>query len=347
MTETLSIRCPFNTHTHLRNARPSRASGAVDANRSARYFQMLLDAAAAQFAIIGPMPNTAPPLTTWQRVVAYNNAVRSRSSYRLETMPIMQVTAATTVEDIKVASICGIALGKVYPEDGLTYSTGGGGLGQMGVQLRAMEKYGLRLLAHLEVPGLPPAEREAAALPMIQKVRQEFKHLSIVVEHVSTAVMAEWILHQGRFVGGSIALQHAWFTEEDFADYRAHLRCAPVVKTAEDRAFLQQLLFTANPQFWLIDDNAPHPEAAKNGANPPSGVFWGRHTLAAAATLFEKNSALHQLETCVSVNPSNFFGVRRNSRVVTLRRKAEQVQRRMGPYRPILAGQELPWSLAR
>lgn len=341
----IRIRCPFNLHTHLRNSRRDPHSRFSDANRSGRYFKQLVNAAACQFAIIGAMPNTSPALTTRQRVTAYNNDIKAFSSYLVETVPIMQITRKTTVSQIREATISGIALGKVYPEDGVTYSAGGGLLSEMGVQLRAMQDDGMRLLSHLEVPGLPPAEREAAALPMLREVRKAFPDLWIVVEHVSTAVVAEWILSQNAMVGGSIALQHLWFTAQDLEQYGAHLRCAPIVKTAEDQRFLRQLMFSGNPKFWLIDDNAPHPDSAKARSDPPSGVYWGRHTLEAAATLFEAHGALDQLEKCVSVNPSKYYGVRRNSRVVTLEKRTHRVPRRLGPYRTILAGQELAWKL--
>eukprot|EP00918_Siedleckia_nematoides_P035976 GHVU01078236.1.p1 GENE.GHVU01078236.1~~GHVU01078236.1.p1 ORF type:complete len:178 (+),score=31.12 GHVU01078236.1:458-991(+) len=160
------------------------------------------------------------------------------------------------------AAASGVTGIKVYPKGVTTNSAAGvESLEKYYPLFRHMEKCGLTLHIHGEVPGVSPWSAEAEFLPQLSALSAAFPSLRIVLEHVSTRAAVEEVRRRPN-VAATITLHHlaicgdAVFEEETSLCGSAaasrfysspspsvahpHNYCKPVCKTPDDRNALRE-----------------------------------------------------------------------------------------------------------
>jgi dihydroorotase len=197
-----------------------------------------------------------------------------------------QITPQTTVQDIEWAKNAGAFGAKVYPLGVTTNS-------QYGIEdfydsrfrqiLKALEDYHLPLLLHCEKPGANRFESEREFLPIFEDIVGSFKYLRVVFEHVSTSegikLVRELSAKKPGRVFGTLTLHHATldWTSAFECDRKTiknpHLLCKPVLNRPEDRDAVLEAMLSGESCFGFGSDSAPHLREAKEGPNPPSGIF--------------------------------------------------------------------------
>ena len=103
-------------------------------------------------------------------------------------------------------------------------------------------------------------------------------------------------------------------------------------------------------RFFLGTDSAPHEKSKKQSACGCAGTFNSSVALAIYAQVFEQADALDKLEGFTSLNGPKFYQLPVNTESITLIKKKQIVPEGImidgvGEITPLLAGQELDWSI--
>ena len=177
--------------------------------------------------------------------------------------------------------------------------------------------------------------------------------LRIVIEHVSTAAMVEFISHDNSGnLAGSITLHHLLLTIEDVLG-KPHNYCKPVAKSMHDQKALHNAIFVhRDPRFFFGSNSAPHDITKKECANAAAGVFSAPIIMQALAQLFEKNESLDQLEAFTSQYGADFYGLPYNTEQIILTKETNELSSSFHKERPVeinvipfLSDLILPWKL--
>jgi dihydroorotase len=273
-----------------------------------------------------------------------------------------------------------VAAFKLYPAGATTNSSQGvtGDLSKALPAVRAMARLGLPLCVHGEVtrPDVDIFDREAFFLrerlaPLLDAVPD----LRVVLEHITTADAAEFVLKHGG--GGSssssrpqiaatVTPQHLLLNRNALlvGGVRPHAYCLPVLKRERHRAAVLRAA-TLPPErggdrFFLGTDSAPHPRGAKEGACGCAGVYSAPCALALYAAAFEQAGALAdgRFASFASRNGPRFYGVPVNDDgAITLVKQAEGEGEAVPEafafggenevVVPMWAGQRLAWRVER
>jgi len=215
---------------------------------------------------------------------------------------------------------------KLYPKGGTTNSDEGvdfRNMDKLDPQFAMMADIGMKLLIHaepqFEQDGAPidPWDREGKAHAYLTSIFKKHPKLKVVVEHVSTAGLADLLTHlkaEGYSVGATVAPQYLEWNRATLlkGGMNPGYYSIPVLQREEDRTALVDFMVHGDIAF-LGTDCAPHP--AKNKAKftgCPGGVF---NNPAAFNVYFKhfKNSGLPDwLERFVQfacVRGPRFYGV--------------------------------------
>jgi dihydroorotase len=281
---------------------------------------------AAQFARAIIMPNLKPPVTTAAQAIAYRQRILAVLPHDTKFQPLMTLylTDDLPPDEIKRAKDAGVVAVKVYPANATTNSAAGvTDLRKTYKTLEACQREGLRVLLHGEVTHVDPEDREAVYLDTkLIPLRKDFPELPIVVEHVSTKEMAQYVSEADRFIAGTFTAHHLLhnrdmlFTGVD----REHFLCMPELKKEEHRQALLAAATSGSGKFFLGTDSAPHPAELKK-----KGACFGSYTAHAAMELyaeaFDSVGKLDALEGFASFYGADFYGLPRNTGTITLRRE--------------------------
>ncbi|MHC5538033.1 dihydroorotase, partial [Singulisphaera rosea] len=183
----ISIRRPDNFHVHFRQGDILRA---------------VVPDTASVYARAMVMPNTDPPILTGEDATRYRedilaalpNSVREQGGF--EPLMTIKLTHETTPRIIEEARKAGVIAAKLYPSGTTTGSHGGisdfqaAGLIEV---LGVMRDCGMMLSIHGERPECSVLEAEGEFIVEIARYVEEVPNLRIVVEHVSSAAMANWV----------------------------------------------------------------------------------------------------------------------------------------------------------
>lgn len=337
MTE-IRIARPADFHLHLRDGQLLKALVPI----SARYFGIAL-----------VMPNTEPPILTAEDVNRYRSAIEDATPTGIAFEPLMSVklVETTTPETIAEAYVNGLAVaGKLYPRGVTTNSADGvGDVVQLYRVFEAMERVGMVLCLHGELPNHFCMDRENAFLPTLKELARTFPTLRIVMEHVSTRSAVDAVLESRDGVAATITPQHLLLTLDDVVGnlLEPHHYCKPVPKRPEDRDALIEAATGAKPKFFLGTDSAPHLPPTKEGAHGAAGVFSAPVAIPILAEVFERAGRLDFLEAFCSKRGPAFYGLRPCDDEIVLVRKAWRVPSEYGGIVPFFANGELSWQLAR
>ena len=343
MTDRITIRKPDDWHLHVRDGAMLRAVLPFTARHFGR-------------AII--MPNLLPPVTTMKEAEAYRSRIRGALPAGAKFEPLMTcyMTHDTDPDEVEAGFRAGVFTGvKIYPANVTTNSAAGvSDYRRIRRVIERMEKIGMRLLIHGEVidPEVDVFDREAVFIEReLAPLTRDFPALKVILEHVSSKDGVDFVRSKAGQVGGTITPYHLMLTRTDWLGWgnRPYMYCAPVIKTAKDRAALRAAATSGESCFFLGTDSAPHPVKRKLDVLGAAGLFNSPVAIESYAQVFAEENALDRLEAFTSLNGPRHYGLAPNTERITLERapwRAPEDVRVDGPEERALihrGGETLPW----
>jgi dihydroorotase len=339
----LRIVRPDDWHLHLRDG----AAMAAVVGATARVFGR---------AIV--MPNLRPPLTTTAMALAYRDRIVAAlpGGTRFEPLLTSYLTDNTGAAEIATAKQSGyVHAAKYYPAGATTNSDAGvTAIERAWPAFAAMQEQGLVLSLHGEVadPDVDVFDRERAFVDRhLTRIVRDFPALKIVLEHVTTREAAEFVASAPANVAATITPQHLlWSRNALFAGgLRPHLYCMPILKREAHREALVRAATSGSPKVFLGTDSAPHPRQAKESACCGAGCYSAPLALPLYAEAFEDSGALDRLEGFASHFGADFYGLPRNTDMITLVREDWTVPAEYAfgsdTLVPLRAGETLRWQV--
>ncbi|MEX0734505.1 MAG: dihydroorotase [Steroidobacteraceae bacterium] len=334
---------PDDWHLHLRDGPELAAVAGWSARAFAR-------------AVV--MPNLKPPVTSVAEARKYRDRIRAALPAGSVFEPLMTLYLTETMDpaEIDCATDSGIIVGvKCYPAGATTHSDAGvTSLGRCEAVLARMEENDLVLQLHGEATGaeVDPYDRESVFIEReLEPLLKKHARLRIVLEHVTSRAGAEFVRAAGPRVAATITPHHLLLNRGAMfaGGLRPHLYCLPVLKRERDRLALIEAATSADPQFFLGTDSAPHARSAKESSCGCAGVFSTPAAIELYAKAFEDAGRLERLEAFASFHGADFYRLPRNSGTITLRREPWTVPKTCdfgaGEVVPMHAGERLDWKL--
>jgi dihydroorotase len=294
------------------------------------------------------MPNTTPAILTVDDLVSYRETIMAALGKQADFTPLMtfKVVPATTASLVQDMKKHGATAGKLYP-DGVTTNSEGGvtDFEALYPAYAAMEKEGIVLCLHGEMPGVFSMDRESRFLDTLRTIASDFPKLKIVLEHATTADAIECVLSLPNHVAATLTVHHLYITLDDVIGDKLnpHVFCKPIAKRPEDRDALVKAALSGNPKFFLGSDSAPHLIASKENACGAAGVYSAPVLLPALCELFAKHDKLNLLELFTSVFGAKFYGLPLNETAISLVEDSWTVPEEYQGVKPFLAGSKLGW----
>ncbi len=290
------------------------------------------------------MPNTIPPVTTTKDVKEYRDLI---TGFAPNFKPLMtyKILPSTDVESIVDLQKSGVVAGKFYPAGATTNSEDG--ITKWRVMLpvlKEMERLGMILSIHGEVPDSFILDREKDFLPTLLEIHRELPKLKIILEHVSCKEAVECIQSLPDNVVGTVTLHHLVSTIQDVID-DSNNKCMPIPKLPEDRQAIRHAVFNGDKNFFFGSDSAPHKIEDKNCFKAKAGVYTSPVLLPKLVELFDDNGALDVLEGFVAKIGADFYDLPYNKEKITLIESPIKGALEAHGVKPYLAGQSIKWSL--
>ena len=341
MTAQITIRRPDDWHVHLRDGTMLEAIAGYTARQFAR-------------AIV--MPNLTPPVVSVAAAEAYRNRILAALPQGADFTPLMTcyLTDGADPAEIEKGFEQGVfAACKLYPAHATTNSAHGvTDIRKLTAVLETMQRIGMPLLIHGEVTDrdIDIFDREAVFIERIlTPLVRDFPALKIVLEHITTAEAAEFVVDSGPQIGATITPQHLIINRNAIFDggIRPHAYCLPVAKRERHRLAVRKAAVSGSPKFFLGTDSAPHGVDRKESACGCAGIFNAPFALESYAQVFEEEGVLDRLEGFASEHGPNFYGLPLNEGTVTLQREETIVPDVVGQgdirVVPFHAGETLHW----
>ena len=310
---------------------------------------------ARQFARAIVMPNTKhPPIQTAIDSDTYRRQIEPcTAGFGFTPLMTIKLYPDTTPTMIMAAHDVGVVAAKLYPEGVTTNAEDGVSVSNIEVlhpAFGAMEKCGMLLLLHGEMPGVFCMLREIAFHEVVRKIAALFPKLKIVMEHITCAETVRFVNEMPDTVGATITLHHLELTLDDVVGDKCHPHnfCKPIAKSPDDRDALIKIILTRHPKFFFGSDSAPWEVCDKECADGCAGVFTASVALPRLVEFFEKIEALDRLENFTSRFGAEFYDLPLNEGTITLVHESWTVpiHRGLGGIiRPYLAGQEIRWQV--
>lgn len=340
----LTITRPDDWHLHLRDGVALTAT-VPDA---ARYFGR---------GIV--MPNLAPPITTAAQAELYRERILAQRPQGSAWQPLMvlYLTDLTDPDEISRAKASGtVFAAKYYPAGATTNSASGvTALEHIYPVLKRMEQEDLPLLLHGEVTDddVDIFDREAVFIERhLRPLVEHFSSLRIVLEHITTADGAAFVMEAKGRIAATITPQHLLFNRNHMlvGGIRPHFYCLPILKRDLHQDALVAAATSGNPRFFLGTDSAPHARNAKESACGCAGCYSNHAAIELYAEAFDRANSLDRLEGFASHFGPDFYGLPRNDDTVTLVRKPWELpmETALGDQvmTPLWAGETLQWQMA-
>ena len=341
---TLEIQRPDDWHVHLRDG---AALGAVVRFTAQRFGRAIV------------MPNLKPAVTTVESAARYRDRILASlpAGARFEPLLTLYLTEATTPDEIDRAQASGFIHGvKLYPAGATTHSDAGvTSIANTYAALARMEETGMRLLVHGETPrqDVDVFDRESHFIDAtLHPLAERFPKLKIVLEHITTAVAAEFIAGARPGVAATITPQHLLLNRNAIfaGGIKPHHYCLPILKRETDREALLAAATGGNPRFFLGTDSAPHERATKESACGCAGMFTAHAAIELYAEAFESAGRLDRLQAFASHFGADFYGLPRHPDTITLIKQPWVPPAHYdfgdGTLVPYRAGEPVAWRLA-
>ncbi len=327
----LKINSPLDMHLHLRQD---------------NMLKVVAPLSSKSFAGALVMPNTLPPVTTKEQVVAYKReiteAVDSDNFTSYMTLFFKNDYSYKFLEDIKddILSI------KLYPDGATTNSEGGVAsfdIESLRETLEAMSDLNIPLNIHGETTGFV-MDREAEFVPIYEQLATAFPNLKIIMEHITTKESA-MALDRHKNLYATITLHHLFITLDDVAGgmLQPHLFCKPIAKRPEDREALLDLALNAHPKVMFGSDSAPHPKDKKEAPGCAAGVFTAPIALPLLAQLFEKHNKLENLQKFISDNAVKIYNIKPIDKEITLIKQSYTIPSKYNDIVPFMSNKRVEW----
>jgi len=305
----IELNSPLDMHLHLRQG---------------DMLKIVAPLSSKSFAAALIMPNTLPPITTKEQVLAYKqeilDATGSDNFTPLMTLFFKNDYTYEFLKDIKdeITSI------KLYPDGATTNSDGGVAsfdIESLRETLEAMSELEIPLNIHGETTGFV-MDREAEFIPIYEQLATAFPKLKIIMEHITTKDAVE-ALDRHPNLYATITLHHLFITLDDVAGgmLQPHLFCKPIAKRPQDREALLKVALNAHPKVMFGSDSAPHPKNKKEAPGCAAGVFTAPIALPLLAELFEKHNKLENLQKFISDNARGIYKLNIKNKEILLEKK--------------------------
>ncbi len=342
MTE-LQLTTPDDWHLHLRD-------GAL--------LSETVPATARAFSRAVVMPNLVPPVLDAAAALAYRQRIEAARPEGSTFTPLMTLylTDLTTPEMIRTAHSSGVTAVKLYPAGATTHSDlAVTSLDRLEPVFDTLAELGMPLLIHGEVTdeNVDIFDRERVFIERhLQGLVNRFPQLKVVLEHITTAQAAEFVLACSDKVAATLTPQHLLMNRNHLlvGGIRPHNFCLPVLKRRRHQEALQQVAISGSPKFFLGTDSAPHLQERKESPCGCAGCYSAPAAIELYAEIFDQLGALDKLEAFASHFGADFYGLPRNQGTVTLKKEPWQVPERLHLLGgqvlvPYWAGQPLNWRL--
>lgn len=316
MSDSLTLRRPDDWHLHLRD-------GAM--------MQAVLPETARHFARAIIMPNLVPPVVTRAEAIAYRNRILAALPAGMDFEPLMTLylTEDSDPDDIAAAYASGVIKAvKLYPAGATTNSASGvANFDRVRPALERMAEIGLPLCVHGEVTAddIDIFDREAVFIDrVLDPIRRATPGLRVVMEHITTSQAVGYARAGDDDLAATITTHHLVINRNHIlvGGIRPHYYCLPVAKRESHRLALVDAATSGEARFFLGTDSAPHPDTAKETACGCAGCFTATNTMSILAEVFERATALANLEGFTSRHGPEFYGLPVNSATITLRKGA-------------------------
>jgi dihydroorotase len=340
----LRITRPDDWHLHIRDGDAMKA---------------VLPATARQFARAIIMPNLKPPIRTVSDARKYRERILAAlpAGSTFEPLMTLYLTDNTSPDDVRHASESGLVKAvKYYPAGATTNSDFGvTDLRNCDAVLEAMQSMGMPLLLHGEVTDaeVDIFDREQVFIEKhLIPLASRFPKLRIVLEHITTANAAKFVLAASENLAATITPQHLLYSRNAIfkGGLRPHFYCLPVLKREEHRVALLKVATSGNPKFFLGTDSAPHARNTKETSCCGAGCYTALHALELYAEAFESVDALDKLEGFASFYGADFYQLPRNTGSITLKKAnwtvPEEVAFPNSTLVPLRAGEQMRWRFA-
>lgn len=342
--DTLTLTHPDDWHLHLRDGDAMRA---------------VLPHSARQFVRAIIMPNLRPPVTTTEQALAYRarilDAIPAGSTFQpLMTLYLTDNTSPTEIVRAKDSNQ--VVACKLYPAGATTNSDSGvTDIRNIYSVLEMMQAHGLPLLVHGEVtdPEVDVFDREAVFIErVLMPTIRDFPALKVVLEHITTQDAVEYVRAAPATIAATITAHHLLYNRNAIfqGGIQPHYYCLPILKREHHRQALIRAATSGDPKYFLGTDSAPHPRQGKETACGCAGCYTAHAALELYTEAFESAGALDKLEAFASFHGPDFYGLPRNTKILTLLRQPTSVPDRF-PFGtdtliPLRAGETVRWRLA-
>ena len=326
----VTLESPLDMHLHLRED---------------EILKQVLPHSAIDFAGAVIMPNLVSPVDDLDKVSRYRQEIRSELS--TETFfPYMTLFFKNyTKEELSAAKTHIIGI-KLYPAGITTQSESGvSDFSTIEETLSHMEELGIPLLVHGETEGFV-MDREKAFIATYDYLARTFPQLHIVMEHITTAE-AVTFLDRYENVSATVTLHHLMITLDDVVGdlMEPDLFCKPIAKTPRDRDALRDAVFSGHEKLMFGSDSAPHPRHKKECCGCAAGIFSAPVALPLLAELFDRKDKLDLLQSFVSNNARNRYGIIPPEKTITLEPIPSTVSKLHGSVKSFMAGSTINWSV--
>src|SRR6478672_8203807 len=305
---------------------------------------------ARQFGRAIIMPNLVPPVTTPEAAAAYRDRIIAAAGPRFTPLMTCYLTDETNPDEIERGFREGVwVAAKLYPAGATTNSANGvTDVRNIYSSLERMQQIGMVLCVHGEVtdPEIDVFDREAVFIDRIlSRLTADFPELKVVLEHMTTAEAADFVLGNGKNIGATVTPQHLIINRNAIfaGGLRPHAYCLPVAKRERHRLAVRKAATSGSAKFFLGTDSAPHSREAKESSCGCAGIFNAPFALESYAAVFEEEGALDRLEAFASVNGAAFYGLPINDQMVTLELAEVTVPDEVEGVVPFHAGETLRW----
>lgn len=296
------------------------------------------------------MPNTNPPIRTFDEAVRYREEILQESP-GFDPKMTLYLTERTSIPDLRLMAehremFAGC---KLYPAGATTGSEFGvTDIREAMLVLEHMAKYGIPLLVHGEVvdPDVDFFDREERFCgKVLAPLLRDLPELRVVLEHITT-YEAAWMVMEHPSCFATVTPQHMLCNRNHLflgSKLRPHSFCLPVLKREGDRSGVVGAVTDREKghKFFAGTDSAPHPRSAKESDCCCGGCFTSPHAVELYAQAFYENSAMDRLDAFMSRNGAAFYGWEPSEQKVALVK--ERWDGQPPPVRVGGDGEIVPW----
>ena len=324
--------------------------------------------------------STVVPMSNWQPVPVYNGAMVAQHWGQIgeaigdiqpqpRILMTVQITPRTIPQDIISAHEQGARIAKVFARytPRMEYGIADFSDPQFHKNLATAEDLGMSVAIHCELPcldtrGYDMFSSERDFIPILADLVGAHPGLPVSVEHISNPEMLDFVRETaqdcpGMIIGG-LTLHHATMTSGDFWDKKnreksgltnSYFYCRPVLQTNSNRVAVLEAMVSGEECFDFGPDSAYHSAEAKEGENPPAGIYFPPEiAIPTLVEVFEHSGDGWQerMEKFACRNGEKFYGLTPTDRRVRVVREDWQVPPEMDGTRPARAERTLHWRLA-